>query len=55
MPTSNSVKKTTFEESKKVTTNNSPSSVACFTTAKNIQKENKAKEKVYRAASNLNW
>lgn len=55
MSTSNSVKKTTFEESKKFSTNNNSSSIACFARAKNIQKENKAKDKVYKAASNLNW
>lgn len=53
--TSNMVIKTAFEESKKVTTKNNSSSIACFATAKNNQKENKAKDKVYKAASNLNW
>ena len=55
MSTSNSIIKTAFEESKKVKTNNNSSSVVCFATAKNTQKENKAKDKVYKAASNLNW
>ncbi|WP_426359376.1 hypothetical protein ACPUVO_03780 [Pseudocolwellia sp. HL-MZ19] len=55
MSTSNMVIKTAFEESKKVTTKNNSSSIACFATAKNNQKENKAKDKVYKAASNLNW
>ena len=55
MSISNNVKKMTFEESKKMETNNNSSSLVCFATAKNTQKENKAKDKVYKAASNLNW
>jgi hypothetical protein len=52
----NNLKVVTFEQSNNTTSNKDKSSVVrCFIEASQNKKESKAKERVYKAANNLNW
>ncbi len=52
----NNLKIVTFEQSNNTESNKDKSSVVkCFSEASQKKKESKAKERVYKAANNLNW